>query len=93
MKAMLYLQKNSPGQQTWECYHSEATTSITEPRGAGVCACALARNPAQPHLFQQLRRVKWTGWDGTYAWWKGGNQRSACRKLLLKLCFITTKQK
>lgn len=85
--------KKSPGQQTWECYHTEATTSITEPRGAGVCACALPCNPAQPHLFQQLKRVKWTRRDGPYAWWEGGNQSSACRKLLLRLCFIPTKQK
>lgn len=49
--------KKSPGQQTWECYHSEAATSITEPRGAGVCVpvpyLAIQLNPT---FFSSLRK-------------------------------------
>lgn len=36
------------------------TTSITKPSQC-ACACTLYQNPAQTHLFQQLKTVKCTG--------------------------------
>lgn len=39
---------------------SEVTTSITK-LSQHVCVCTLYHDPAQTHLFQQLKTVKWTG--------------------------------
>lgn len=49
-----------------------------------VCACTLPRNPAQPHLFQQFKKVKWTGQEQ--------QAKDAPSTLLCPIGIVTAKQ-